>query len=45
MQAAFVCTQDMSNEGVYKIQLAKFYQSLRETTQTRKPAHQVKMAD
>lgn len=33
MQAAFVCTQDVSNEGVYKIQLAKFYQNLQETKQ------------
>lgn len=36
MQTAFVCTQDVSNEGVYKIQLAKFYQSLQETKQTQK---------
>lgn len=36
MQAAFVCTQDVSNEGVYKIQLVKFYWNLQETEQTQK---------
>lgn len=41
MQPAFVCTQDVSNEGVYKIQLVKF---ARNKTNT-KTAHQVKMAD